>query len=206
MEENKIRTYIKKLEEIQEIIDQNSENIDEADSRALANEIDSVFNYLAIDINQSIAQEQFANIMPVKIKKLRPDAVIPKYAKYGDAGMDLTATHIIKENSTYITYGTGIAMEIPEGYVGLLFPRSSIRGVALILSNSVGVIDHGYRGEIQCTFKRTSDNDKEYSPQYGVGDRISQIVIMPFPKINFVEVSELSESERNSGGFGSTGK
>ena len=79
--------------------------------------------------------------MKVKVKKLDPNAVIPKYAKLGDAGLDLTAVSIISDDPFQITYGTGLAIEIPEDYVGLLFPRSSIRKMELQLSNSVGVID-----------------------------------------------------------------
>lgn len=140
--------------------------------------------------------------MQVKIKKLHPDAVIPKYAKEDDAGMDLVATEIINETSDQVTYGTGLAMEIPEGFVGLVFPRSSIRKYDLSLSNSVGVIDSGYRGELQVTFKKT----KQYtSATYNVGDRVAQIMIIPRPYINFVEAKELSSTERGDGGFGSTG-
>jgi hypothetical protein len=79
--------------------------------------------------------------MKVGIKKLHPDAVIPKYSKPGDAGLDLTAVEVINDESFQVTYRTGLAMEIPLGYVGLLFPRSSIRNYELNLSNSVGVID-----------------------------------------------------------------
>jgi dUTP pyrophosphatase len=81
--------------------------------------------------------------MKVKIKKIHPDAAIPSYAKNGDAGLDLVATTIIGETLGSITYGLGIALEIPEGFVGLIFPRSSIRKTGLQLSNSVGVVDSG---------------------------------------------------------------
>ena len=87
--------------------------------------------------------------MKVRIKKLNENAVIPTYAKEGDAGMDLVATSVISETYTQITYGLGVALEIPEGFVGLVFPRSSIRKTGLQLSNSVGVIDSGYRGELK---------------------------------------------------------
>ena len=137
--------------------------------------------------------------MKVRIKKLNENAVIPSYAKSGDAGMDLVATRIINERLDSITYGTDIALEIPEGFVGLVFPRSSIRKTDLILSNSVGVIDSGYRGEIQATFKRSG----VYA--YAVGDRICQIMIIPHPDIEFEEADELSDTERGDGGFGSTG-
>jgi dUTP pyrophosphatase len=140
--------------------------------------------------------------VPVKVKKLDPNAVIPTYSKDGDAGMDLTITNI-KENTTFsISYGFGIAMEIPKGYVGLVFPRSSVRNQDLILSNCVGVIDSGYRGELQATFKKTQGLD---SISYNVGERGAQIVILPYPQIRMVESNELSNTERGEGGFGSTG-
>jgi dUTP pyrophosphatase len=141
--------------------------------------------------------------MKVKIKKLDSNAVIPSYAKIGDAGMDLVATKIISNTTFDVTYGTDIALEIPEGFVGLVFPRSSIRKYELILSNSVGVIDSGYRGEIQATFKKENGLD---SLAYKVGDRICQIIIIPYPPIEFEEVEELNNTERGEGGFGSTGK
>ena len=143
--------------------------------------------------------------MQVKIKKLHPKAVIPKYSKPGDAGMDLIATEIISENNNFITYGTGLAMEIPEGFVGLVFPRSSIRKYDLTLSNSVGVIDSGYRGELQATFNKINHHSVR-KDDYKVGDRICQIMIIPHPTIEFEEVEELSNTERGEGGFGSTGK
>lgn len=140
--------------------------------------------------------------MKVKIKKLHPDAVIPKYAKPGDAGMDLTAVSV--EDEYYngnVVYNTGLAFEIPEGYVGLLFPRSSNSKKGLLLSNSVGVIDSGYRGEVSFKFKVLNSSMGVYK----VGERIGQILIVPYPQIEFEEVEELSETERGTGGYGSTG-
>ena len=96
--------------------------------------------------------------MKVKIKKLHPLAVIPTYAKSGDAGMDLVATSIISDTTFDITYGLGISIEIPEGFVGLVFPRSSIRKYDLALTNCVGVIDSGYRGELQATFNKINQD------------------------------------------------
>ena len=144
--------------------------------------------------------------MKVKIKKLHPLAVIPTYAKSGDAGMDLIATSIMSETPSQITYGLGIALEIPEGFVGLVFPRSSIRKTRLQLSNSVGVIDSGYRGELQATFNKITTTIENQKNDYKVGDRVCQIVIIPHPPIEFDEVDELSDTERGEGGFGSTGK
>ena len=144
--------------------------------------------------------------MQVKIKKLSTDAVIPTYAKVGDAGMDMVATKIINETLDSITYGTDIAMEIPKGFVGLVFPRSSIRKTNLQLSNSVGVVDSGYRGEIQATFNKIQGIDNIERDSYKIGDRICQITIIPYPPIEFEEVEELNNTERGEGGFGSTGK
>jgi dUTP pyrophosphatase len=97
-------------------------------------------------------------------------------------------------------------MEIPDGMVGLIFPRSSIRKTRLQLSNSVGVIDSGYRGELQATFNKIITTIENQKNDYKVGDRICQIIIVPHPIIQIVEVDELSESSRGIGGFGSTGK
>ena len=137
--------------------------------------------------------------MKVKIKKLHPDAVIPSYAKAGDAGMDLTAVEMEREWNI-VTYKTGLAIEIPEGHVGLLFPRSSVYKTSMVLSNCVGVIDSGYRGEIMLKFRSTESNKA-----YEVGDRIGQLIIMPYPQIELEEVEDLSSTERGKGAYGSTG-
>ena len=141
--------------------------------------------------------------MKVGIKKLHPNAVVPKYAKSGDAGLDLTAVEIINDEGFQVTYKTGLAFEIPLGYVGLLFPRSSIRNYQLSLSNAVGVVDSGYRGEIQFTFNKLAGIP---SKKYEVGDRIGQLIILPYPSIELVELDNLSDTERGEGGFGSSGK
>ena len=156
--------------------------------------------------------------MKVKIKKLDPKAVLPKYAKPGDAGMDLTAVSASFDDYGNIVYHTGLAFEIPEGYVGLLFPRSSNCKKHLVLTNSVGVLDSGYRGEVTFRYRPhtqevcvTSDIgfDTDHSDDcdvYQVGDRIGQIIILPFPYIEFEEAEDLSETERGTGGYGSSGK
>lgn len=141
--------------------------------------------------------------MKVKIKRLSDNAVVPKYAKSGDAGLDLVATSK-DENEMFVEYGTGLALELKDGYVGLLYPRSSISKYHLVLANSVGVIDSGYRGEIKVRFKKTSNN--AYETLYNVGDKICQLIVMPFPKIELEEVTELTNTERGAGGFGSSGK
>ncbi len=140
----------------------------------------------------------------VRVKKLHHNDVIPEYAKNGDAGLDLTATTIeIKPNGD-IVYGTGLAFEIPEGYVGLVYPRSSIMKTNLTLTNSVGVIDSQYRGEVKAVFRKTSVI--QGLDKYNIGDRIAQIIIVPYPKITLVSSEELTETDRDIGGFGSTGK
>ena len=150
--------------------------------------------------------------MDVKVKKLSKDAVIPKYSKSGDAGLDLTAVSkdivICKEvvsNSISsiqkIKYGFGLAFEIPKGYVGYIFPRSSIYKTGQSLSNCVGVIDSGYRGEVSAVF----NTNQSLINQYKIVDRVAQLIIMPVPKINLIPVKNLQSSERGSGGYGSTG-
>ena len=147
--------------------------------------------------------------MQVKIKKLHDDAVIPSYAKHGDAGMDLTAISKQYDDHGNVCYGTGLAFEIPKGFVGLLFPRSSNTKKDLVLGNSVGVLDSGYRGEVVFKFKPSDwynrDDASCTAPQYEIGDRVGQIIILPYPEIEFLEVGELSSSDRGVGGFGSTG-
>ena len=148
--------------------------------------------------------------MQLKIKKLDPKAVIPSFAKDGDAGLDLTAIHMSRDNVGNITYHTGISIEIPKGYVGLLFPRSSICKKQQFLTNGVGVVDSGFRGEILAKFKPvmgTYDTILELfeSNEYQIGDKIVQMIILPYPQIEFEEVAELSETDRGHSGFGSTG-
>jgi dUTP pyrophosphatase len=162
--------------------------------------------------------------MKIHFKKLVPEAQKPKFGKPGDAGADLVATSVDFSREHQVVYGTGLAVEIPEGMVGLIFPRSSIRDKEITLSNSVGVIDSGYRGEIMVTFNIRMDNIiaqeigeaeslEELSEQlydlpydvYNIGDRIAQLVIMPVPLAYYVEVDELSETERGKEGHGSTG-
>lgn len=141
--------------------------------------------------------------MEVKFKKLHEDAVIPTKAHSTDAGFDLTCISFEEDPvKEIVTYHTGIAMEIPKGYVGLVFPRSSVYKVQLQLSNSVGIIDSCYRGEIMFKYRIV----KPHIRRFGLWDRIGQIIIMPYPEIDFVEVTELDDSDRGTGGYGSSGK
>lgn len=138
--------------------------------------------------------------MIVKIKPIHPDAKIPQYAKPGDAGMDLYAVDFEMDKYGNYVYKTGLSFELPSGYVGLLFPRSSVSKTGLSLRNSVGVLDSGYRGEVIFKFAGNSSQ-----ASYEIGDRVGQLIILPYPKIEFEAVANLSESDRGSGGFGSTG-
>jgi dUTP pyrophosphatase len=142
--------------------------------------------------------------MKIKFKKLNLQAQKPKFGKPGDAGADLVATSKEWRGDRQIVYGTGLAVEIPEGMVGLVFPRSSIRDKNLSMANSVGVIDSGYRGEVMVTFNVTA-NDLDFVTKYAIGDRIAQLVIIPVPLAQYVEVEELSETQRGTDGHGSTG-
>jgi dUTP pyrophosphatase len=157
--------------------------------------------------------------MKVKIKRLHKDAVVPKYSKNGDAGLDLTAVSQGYDEHGNTVYSTGLAFEIPKGFVGLLFPRSSNSRTNLRLTNSVGVIDSSYRGEVSMKFRNDSfagispllkndliNGEIGFSDEYKIGDRVGQIIILPYPQIEFQEVDELSTTERGSGSFGSTGK
>lgn len=140
--------------------------------------------------------------MIVNFKKLHEDAVLPSYAKPGDAGLDITAiSDYILDDHGNMVYSTGLSVEIPGDHVGLLFPRSSISKKDLSLANSVGVIDSGYRGEILFKFK-IIDADNGF---YRNGDRIGQLVILPYPKVRPTWVEELSNSERGISGFGDSG-
>ena len=209
MDKNAIEEYLKKLKDIEETLG-SEENIDSNFMNEIDNVLNSLYKEMPTEPTQAMGQS-IINTQPtmtgggtlVKVKKLDSNAVIPSYSKVGDAGMDLTITREIENTSFSVSYGFGIAMEIPKGFVGLVFPRSSVRNQDLILSNCVGVIDSGYRGELQATFKKTQGLD---SIKYKVGERGAQIIILPYPTIYMTEVPELSDTERGSGGFGSTGK
>ena len=144
--------------------------------------------------------------MEIKFKKLSEKASTPVKAHKTDAGFDLTATHATSEinecGQFVLVYHTDLAVEIPDGYVGLVFPRSSISKKSLYQCNCVGVIDSGYRGEIMVKFKNTTGDS--VPAVYNIGERIAQMIIMPYPEVEFVEADKLGESDRGEGGFGST--
>ena len=141
--------------------------------------------------------------MELKFKKLHESAVLPSYAKEGDAGMDLTA--VSKEsNGDILTYKFGLAVEVPKGYVGLMFPRSSVYKQDLIMSNCVGVVDSGYRGEIMAKYRLARNPDKTLET-YNIGDRVAQLVVVPYASCAPAWAEELSSTERGEGAHGSTG-
>jgi dUTP pyrophosphatase len=137
--------------------------------------------------------------MIIRFKKLHPNAVTPAYSRDGDAAVDLTAVSFDFDENGNLAYGTGIGLEIPKGYVGLIYPRSSICKKSINLVNCVAVIDSNFRGEIVLKF-RGSPHMK-----YNVGERIAQLIIQPIPEMSFVEVETLTETNRGQNGFGSSG-
>lgn len=141
--------------------------------------------------------------MLIRFKKLQDNAVIPAYSRDGDAAVDLVAVSMRwDDNEKTLTYGTGLALEIPKGYVGKIYARSSLSKYDLALCNCVGIIDSNYRGEVMLKFKElVLGSPKSYS----VGDRIGQLIIEPVLHMDFVEVSMLSDTNRGDQGFGSSG-
>ena len=142
----------------------------------------------------------------IQVKKLNENAVIPTNGSEKAAGFDLYAClpNILEipEGST-VKIGTGIAVAIPDGYFGAIFARSGLATKeGLRPANCVGVVDSDYRGEVIVALH----NDSCCSRQVLHGDRIAQLVVMPYLPIELVETDELDETERGTGGFGSTGK
>lgn len=141
--------------------------------------------------------------MKIRVKKLHSAAGLPKKAKDNDACWDLVCTEAHTE-AGLVVYRTGLAIAIPEDHVGLIFPRSSISNTDLLLANSIGVIDPGYTGEIVLKMRVLPTSGR--ACEYGPGERVGQLMIIPRPYLEFEEVEELPRSERGLGGFGSTGK
>lgn len=165
----------------------------------------------------------------VKFQKLVPEAVVPTFGREGDVGADLVCTSRHFDENGAAVYGTGIAIQLPEGYYADLRARSSIAKYDLVLANGVGTIDPNYRGELILKFKpaaafcETADAErsgkttvdfdtiafpeKDYETTlYNIGDKIGQLVILPYPKVNFIEVEQVEDSNRGAAGFGSSGK
>ena len=148
--------------------------------------------------------------MEIKIKKLTAFAMTPTYGTPGSACFDLYASHpAYIESGTHKKVGTGLAFEIPEGHVMLVFPRSGLAAKHYInLSNCTGVIDSDYRGEVSVLLKNNWVDSYDYSRPFEIAysDRIAQAMVIPVEQVEFVEVSELSQTSRGDGGFGSTGE
>jgi len=141
--------------------------------------------------------------MNLKVKLLTENARLPAYAKPGDGCMDITATSKEwDEKNEVLVFGTGLALEIPRGHVGLLFPRSSVYKTGLSLANSIGVVDAGFRGEVKVIFYPGNRPKENFEP----GDRVAQLMIIPIPYVNVQVVEDLSKTERGEGGFGHSGK
>jgi len=145
-----------------------------------------------------------ATAAPLALKRLHPDAVVPRRAYDGDAGLDLHAVEAVTlAPGARAMVGTGIAVAIPDGHAGLVLPRSGLaakRGIALV--NAPGLIDAGYRGELRVLLLNT---DRDAPCEIAVGDRIAQLVVIRVELPQTVEVDELPASARGSGGFGSSG-
>ena len=140
-------------------------------------------------------------MIDVKIRKVDENAVIPFRAHPTDAGMDVTAISM-EMTEDYVEYDTGLQFQLPEGYAMLIFPRSSNSKKDLLLCNSVGILDANYTGNLKLRFKLTNEGytKKIYNP----GDRVGQIMIIPYPDVNFIETNDFNETDRGDGGFGST--
>ena len=143
--------------------------------------------------------------MKIQFRKLVSHAQIPTKANSDDAAYDLTAVdYAYNPEHGYYEYGTGLALSIPSGYVGLLFQRSSVSNKPLSLANAVGVIDPTYRGEIALRFRSIREHDE--SEIYQIGDRVGQLMFVKTEEIEFEEMEELTSTVRGFGGFGSTGR
>ena len=144
--------------------------------------------------------------MQLKCKLVHPEARLPVLGSAFAAGMDFFA--VTREDNydyAYVEYDTGVAVEIPHGFVGLCFPRSSISKTLNTLSNCVGVIDCDYRGTVKARFNKRQSLSGMKNEEYKVGDRVFQMLIVPVAIVEPIVATELSPTERGEGGFGSTG-
>jgi dUTP pyrophosphatase len=143
-------------------------------------------------------------LIEIAVQRLRAEAVVPTRAYSGDAGLDLVACERCELGpGERAVVPTGVAVAVPEGYAGFVQPRSGLarrHGISIV--NTPGLIDSGYRGELQVTLLNT---DREQSFTVEPGMRIAQLVVLPVPEIELVEVDELPASERGTAGFGSSG-
>jgi dUTP diphosphatase len=142
-------------------------------------------------------------VIEIAVRRLRPDSVVPSSAYEADAGLDLAACEEVTLGpGERAVVATGIAVEIPPGYAGFVQPRSGLaarHGIGVV--NSPGLIDSGYRGELQVVLLNT-DREAPFTVEPGM--RIAQLVVVPVPRVRVVEVEELAASERGTRGFGSS--
>ena len=157
--------------------------------------------------------------MEIKIKKLDERAIMPSKAFPTDAGFDLKAISMEYDEYGNIVYGFGWAFDIPEGYVGLLFPRSSCSKFDLSMPNCIGVIDAGFHGEVKAKFRPTSTQPVRGAKTetievyhcnsaviFKIGDKVAQMIVVEIPKVEYVVADELPKSLRGEGGWGHTGR
>ena len=139
----------------------------------------------------------------LQVQRLHPSAVLPTYAHPGDAGLDLTASRSVHLGpGARAAVPTGLAVAIPEGWVGLVHPRSGLaRRHGVTVANAPGTIDAGYRGEVQVLLI----NLGEAAVEIAAGDRVAQLVLQRVGRARILEVTDLGETDRGTGGFGSTG-
>lgn len=146
-----------------------------------------------------------SNTFMVNVKKLRDNAIIPTQGSKCAAGYDLYAaidTPITIKSGETVKIGTGLAFELPEGFFAGIFARSGLATKqGLRPANCVGVVDCDYRGEVIVAIHNDSNRDTVIAP----GDRIAQMILLPYQSMEFIEVSDLSETDRGDGGFGSSG-
>lgn len=144
-------------------------------------------------------------MIELPVRRLRPDAVVPQRAYDGDAGLDLSACErVLLEPGERAVVHTGLAVAIPDGYAGFVQPRSGLAARnGLTIVNTPGLVDSGYRGEVLVVLLNT---DREQAFTVEPGMRIAQLVVMPIPALEPVEVEELPESERGARGHGSSGR
>lgn len=145
-------------------------------------------------------------MLEVFLKKLDPDAIVPRYAKEGDAGVDLVANEsvVLRAGGGRAIVPTGIAIALPRGFAGFIQPRSGLaRDHGITCLNTPGLIDSGYRGELQVLLVNTDPTDDF---EVRRGERIAQLVIQRVEQVDFVLIGSLEESERGTGGWGHSGR
>lgn len=141
--------------------------------------------------------------MKIRFTKINPKAHAPERAHPTDAGWDLKAVSYEYVEGGKVKYRFGIGVELPAGHVGLIFPRSSVYKTSLRLTNCVGVVDSGYRGEISAIFDAVGGSTPD---DYVARDKVCQMIVLPYPEVEWEEASELSVADRGENGYGSSGR